>query len=37
VTIVRITDGLHDLVLSPRSARDATYDTMATWLGAWVG
>jgi alpha-beta hydrolase superfamily lysophospholipase len=37
VTVVRITDGLHDLVLSSRPARDSAYDTMGTWLGAWVG
>jgi alpha-beta hydrolase superfamily lysophospholipase len=36
VTIVRIDDGLHDLVLSAGPARDATYETMATWLAAWV-
>jgi alpha-beta hydrolase superfamily lysophospholipase len=36
VTVVRIEDGLHDLVLSRRPAREATYDTIGTWLGAWV-
>jgi alpha-beta hydrolase superfamily lysophospholipase len=37
VTVVRIADGLHDLTLSRRPAREATYETMATWLAAWVG
>jgi alpha-beta hydrolase superfamily lysophospholipase len=36
VTMVRIEDGMHDLVLSPRPARDRAYDTMGTWLSAWV-
>jgi alpha-beta hydrolase superfamily lysophospholipase len=37
VTIVRIADGMHDLFLSSRPARDRAYDTMGTWLTAWVG
>jgi alpha-beta hydrolase superfamily lysophospholipase len=37
VTVVRIAGGLHDLVLSRPPAREATYETMGTWLAAWVG
>lgn len=37
VTVVRIEDGMHDLFLSPRPARDRAYDTMGTWTSAWVG
>jgi alpha-beta hydrolase superfamily lysophospholipase len=37
VTVVRIADGMHDLFLSSRSARDRAYDTLGTWLTAWVG
>jgi alpha-beta hydrolase superfamily lysophospholipase len=37
VTVVRIADGMHDLFLSPQPARERAYDTMATWLNAWVG
>jgi alpha-beta hydrolase superfamily lysophospholipase len=37
ITIVRIADGMHDLFLSGRAARDRAYDTLATWLTAWVG
>jgi alpha-beta hydrolase superfamily lysophospholipase len=36
VTIVRIDGGLHDLILSPRPARDAAYAAMGRWLDAWV-
>jgi alpha-beta hydrolase superfamily lysophospholipase len=36
VTLVRIEDGMHDLVSSPRPARHRAYETMGTWLGAWV-
>jgi alpha-beta hydrolase superfamily lysophospholipase len=36
VTIVRIADGLHDLLLSAPAVRANAYETMATWLRAWV-
>jgi alpha-beta hydrolase superfamily lysophospholipase len=36
VTVARIEDGMHDLFLSPRPARDRAYDTMGRWLAAWV-
>ena len=36
VTIVRIEDGMHDLFLSSRPARDRAYETAATWLSAWL-
>jgi alpha-beta hydrolase superfamily lysophospholipase len=36
VTVVRIEDGMHDLILSPRPARDRAYATMATWADAWL-
>ena len=32
VTCVRIADGLHDLVLSPRPVRDNVYQVMTQWL-----
>lgn len=34
VTIVTIEDGLHDLVLSRSDVREATYDTIFSWLKA---
>ncbi len=37
VTVVRIADGLHDLFLSALPARRRAYETMGTWLAAWVG
>ncbi|HLI01620.1 MAG TPA: alpha/beta hydrolase [Acidimicrobiales bacterium] len=36
VTTVRIEDALHDVFLSAEPVREAAYDTMATWLRAWV-
>jgi alpha-beta hydrolase superfamily lysophospholipase len=36
VTVVRIEDGMHDLFLSGRPARDRAYDALGTWLSAWV-
>lgn len=36
VTIVRINDGLHDLVLSRADVRDVVWDTMTRWMAAWL-
>lgn len=36
VTVVRIKDGLHDLVLSPQAARQATFSEMARWLRGYL-
>ncbi len=36
VTVVRVEDGMHDLFLSPRPARERAYATMEKWLSAWV-
>ena len=36
VTMVRIEDGLHDLVLSRPDVRQVVFDEMGRWLGAYV-
>lgn len=36
VTVLRIEDGMHDLLLSGRPARDAAYAGMGAWYDAWV-
>ncbi len=37
VTVARITDGLHDLVLSPKPVRRELYRTVGTWVAAYCG
>ena len=37
VTVVRIADGLHDLLLSGRPAREATFAEMTRWLRGYAG
>lgn len=39
VTVLRVRGGLHDLVLSPAPVRDAFYDGLRRWVGAygWLG
>jgi alpha-beta hydrolase superfamily lysophospholipase len=37
VTIERVEDGMHDLVLSPRPSRDRAYMAMAAWLDTHFG
>ncbi len=36
VTVVRIPDGIHDLVLSPRPVRERVYDELRQWLTAYT-
>lgn len=36
VTLVRINDGLHDLVLSRADVREVVWDTMTRWVCAWL-
>lgn len=36
VTIVRVKDGLHDLVLSRLEVRQEVFDVMARWMRAWL-
>ncbi|MGA4668746.1 alpha/beta hydrolase [Propionibacteriaceae bacterium Y1923] len=36
VTIVRINDGLHDLVLSRSDVRAEVFDSMTRWMRAWL-
>ncbi len=36
VTVLRIEDGMHDLVLSLPPVRESVYQAMGTWLGAWA-
>jgi alpha-beta hydrolase superfamily lysophospholipase len=37
VTVVRVTDALHDVWLSAAPVRADAYDTTGRWLDAWVG
>lgn len=36
VTVVRIAEGIHDLVLSKPAVRAVVYETCSRWLDAWV-
>lgn len=36
VTVVRVAGGLHDLFLSRAEVREGVYQTMRTWMSAWL-